>query len=50
MERYGGYYAYQADSDRLGIQPYRFHCEELSAQTDSEERPNRQRWFQGVIP
>ncbi len=44
-----GYYAYQADSDRLGIQPYRFHCEELTAQTDSEERPNRQRWFQGVI-
>ena len=49
MERYGGYYAYQADSDRLGIQPYRFHCEELSAQTDSEERPNRQRWFQDII-
>ena len=49
MERYGGYYAYQADSDKLGIQPYRFHCEELTAQTDSEERPNRQRWFQGVI-
>ena len=44
--KYGGYYANQADSD---IQPYRFHCEELSAQTDSEERPNRQRWFQGVI-
>lgn len=49
MEKYGGYYAYQADSDKLGIQPYRFHCEELTAQTDSEERPNRQRWFQGVI-
>ena len=49
LEEYGSYYAYQADSDRLGIQPYRFHCEELTAQTDSEERPNRQRWFQGVI-
>jgi hypothetical protein len=49
MDQYGGYYTYQADPDRLGIQPYRFHCEELSAQTDSEERPNRQRWFQDVI-
>ena len=49
LEEYGGYYTHQADSDRLGIQPYRFHCEELTAQTDSEERPNRQRWFQGVI-
>ena len=49
MENYGGYYAYQADPDSVGIQPYRFHSEELTAQTDSEERPNRQRWFQGVI-
>ena len=49
MEKYGGYYTYQADPDRLGIEPHRFHCEELSAQTDSEERPNRQRWFQDVI-
>ncbi len=48
-EKYGDYYTYQADSDRSGIQPYRFHCEELTAQTDSEERPNRQRWFQEVI-
>ena len=46
FENYGGYYVNQVDSD---MQPYRFHCEELSAQTDSEERPNRQRWFQGVI-
>ncbi len=46
FEKYGNYYANQANS---GIQRYRFHCEELSAQTDSEERPNRQRWFQGVI-
>ncbi len=45
-KNYGGYYADQAESD---LPPYRFHCEELSAQTDSEERPNRQRWFQGVI-
>lgn len=49
MEKYGGYYSHQADSNGLGIQPYRFRCEELSAQTDSEERPNRQRWFQDVI-
>ena len=49
LEQYGGYYAYQIDPKELGIQPYRFHCEELTAQTDSEERPNRQRWFQDVI-
>ena len=46
---FGGYYAYYADSEKSGIEPYRFHCEELTAQTDSEERPNRQRWFQNVI-
>ena len=46
--KYGGYYANQVDSDRSEIQPHRFHCEELTAQTDSEERPTRQRWFQGV--
>ncbi len=46
LQPFGGYYAEQAVSD---LQPFRFHCEELSAQTDSEERPNRQRWFQGVI-
>ena len=49
LEKYGGYYAYQVAPDGLSIQPYRFHCEELTAQTDSEERLNRQRWFQGVI-
>ena len=49
FEKYGGYYAIQADVDRPEIQPYRFHCEELTAQTDSEERPTRQRWFQNVI-
>ena len=45
-EKYGGYYANQVKSD---IQPYRFNCEELSAQTNSEDRPIRQRWFQKVI-
>ena len=49
LEQYGGYYAFQANSDGLGIQPYRFHSEELTAQTDSEERPNRQRWFQDIV-
>lgn len=49
LEQYGGYYAYQANPAGLDITPYRFHCEELTAQTDSEERPNRQRWFQGII-
>ena len=49
LEQYGGYYTYQVAPDGLGIEPYRFHCEELSAQTDSDERPNRQRWFQDVI-
>ena len=49
-EQYGGYYAYQVNPAPagLGIKPYRFHCEELTAQTDQEERPNRQRWFQGI--
>ena len=46
---FGGYYAYYADAEKSGIEPYRFHCEELTAQTDSEERPNRQRWFQNVM-
>ena len=49
LEQYGGYYAYQIDHKELDIKPYRFHCEELTAQTDSEKRPNRQRWFQGII-
>ncbi len=46
FKEFGGYYTNQANSD---IQPHRFHCEELTAQTDSEERPKRQRWFQGII-
>ena len=48
LEQYGGYYAYQVNPAGLGIKPYRFHCEELTAQTDQEERSNRQRWFQGI--
>ncbi len=44
-EKFGGYHSYQA---KLGIEPYRLHCEELSGQTDSEDRPKRQRWFQNA--
>ena len=44
-EKFGGYHAHQA---KLGIEPYRLHCEELSGQTDSEDRPKRQRWFQNA--
>ena len=29
--------------------PFRFHCEELTGQTDRVERPRRQRWFQEVF-
>ena len=49
LEKYGGYYAYQANPDRLGVKPYRFRCEEVTGQTDTEERPKRQRYFQNVI-
>ena len=46
FDKFGGYYSYQA---KLGVEPYRLHCEELSGQTDSEDRPKRQRWFQNAI-
>lgn len=29
--------------------PFRLHCEELSAQTDKDEQPRRQRYFRGLI-
>lgn len=29
--------------------PFRMNCEELTGQTDREERPKRQRWFQDVF-
>jgi len=29
--------------------PFRLHCEELSAQTDKEEQPKRQRYFRGLV-
>ncbi len=46
FDKFGGYYSHQA---KLGVEPYRLHCEELSGQTDSEDRPKRQRWFQNAI-
>lgn len=46
FDKFGGYYSHQ---EKLGVKPYRLHCEELSGQTDSEDRPKRQRWFQNAI-
>lgn len=40
------YYIYL--SEQSG-QPFRFHCEELTGQTDGSMRPKRQRWFQEVF-
>ena len=40
------YYLYL--SERSGS-PFRFHCEELTGQTDSPERPQRQRRFQEIF-
>ena len=40
------YYLYL--SEKSGS-PFRFHCEELTGQTDSPERPQRQRWFQEIF-
>ena len=40
------YYLYLSEkSDK----PFRFHCEELTGQTDSPERPRRQRRFQEIF-
>jgi DEAD/DEAH box helicase domain-containing protein len=40
------YYVYL--SERSGGS-FRLHCEELTGQTDSDDRPRRQRWFQEVF-
>lgn len=40
------YYLYL--SEKSG-QPFRFHCEELTGQTDSPDRPRRQRRFQEIF-
>jgi hypothetical protein len=40
------YYNYLAEDSGAA---FRFHCEELTGQTDRSERPRRQRWFQEVF-
>ena len=40
------YYLYL--SERSG-EAFRLHCEELTGQTDSSDRPQRQRWFQEIF-
>ena len=40
------YYLYLSEKSGL---PFRFHCEELTGQTDSPERPRRQRRFQEIF-
>ncbi len=42
----GDYYAYL--SNRSG-DPFRLHVEELTGQTDAEDRTKRQRWFQEIF-
>lgn len=39
---------YYSSSVQQGRKPFRLHCEELSAQTDKEEQPKRQRYFRGL--
>jgi Lhr-like helicase len=40
------YYTYLSENSG---DAFRFHCEELTGQTDRVERPRRQRWFQEVF-
>ena len=40
------YYLYLSEKSGL---PFRFHCEELTGQTDSPDRPRRQRRFQEIF-
>lgn len=40
------YYVYLAEESGT---PFRLHCEELTGQTDDDDRPRRQRWFQEVF-
>ena len=40
---------YYSKSVRDNREPFRIHCEELSAQTDKEKQPERQRHFRGLI-
>jgi len=43
------YYTYLSEGAKDTGGPFRFHCEELTGQTDRGERPRRQRWFQEVF-
>jgi DEAD/DEAH box helicase domain-containing protein len=43
------YYTYLSEDSKDTGGPFRFHCEELTGQTDRVERPRRQRWFQEVF-
>jgi hypothetical protein len=36
-------------TERTGSSSFRMNCEELTGQTDKEERPKRQRWFQNIF-
>ena len=41
---------YYVELARAGtIRPFRMNCEELTGQTDADDRPKRQRWFQEVF-
>ena len=40
------YYVYLSEESGPA---FRLHCEELTGQTDAEDRPKRQRWFQEVF-
>ena len=40
---------YYSKSVQKGREPFRLHCEELSAQTDKDKQPERQRHFRGFV-
>ena len=40
---------YYTELTRPGSNPFRMNCEELTGQTDSDDRPKRQRWFQEIF-
>jgi ATP-dependent helicase YprA (DUF1998 family) len=40
---------YTALTERADSSSFRMNCEELTGQTDKEERPKRQRWFQDIF-
>ena len=40
---------YYSKSVQEGREPFRLHCEELTAQTDKEKQPERQKHFRGFV-